>query len=123
MKTNALNWFELYVDDFDRAKAFYETVLSTTLEVVDKDGAKMGLFQYDEKDGVGGCLSSGDCGKPGRGGTMVYLNVDGELDEVVARIPDAGGKVHLERLAIPPHGFIGMFEDTEGNHVGLHSLS
>jgi len=31
IKTDAVNWFELYVEDFNRAKKFYETTLNTTL--------------------------------------------------------------------------------------------
>lgn len=61
--------------------------------------------------------------QPGGGGTIVYLNVEGDLDGVLERIADAGGKVVRERLPIPPHGFIAIFEDTEGNVVGLHSMS
>ena len=61
--------------------------------------------------------------KPGPGGSVVYLNVDGDLDQVLARIPAAGGKVIQGRLDISPHGFVGMFEDLDGNVVGLHSNS
>ncbi len=60
--------------------------------------------------------------KPGKGGTMVYPNVEGDLDGVLARIPAAGGTVIQEGMAIPPHGFIGIIGDTEGNQVGLHSM-
>ncbi len=54
---------------------------------------------------------------------MVYLNAEGILDEVIGRIPEAGGKVIKDRTEIPPHGSIAIFEDSEGNVVGLHSMS
>jgi len=60
--------------------------------------------------------------EPGPGGTMVYLNVEGDLDGVLKRVPEAGGKVLRERMPIPPHGFIGVIQDPEGNVVGLHSM-
>jgi predicted enzyme related to lactoylglutathione lyase len=60
---------------------------------------------------------------PGAGGVTVYLNVEGDLDGVLSRIPAAGGEIIRPKMPIPPHGFIAIFGDTEGNHVGLHSMT
>lgn len=122
MKINALNWFELAVSDLSRARTFYETILAAKLQAAGMEGCEMAIFPYDNMKGVGGALSKMESCKPGPGGTMVYLNVEGDLDGVLSRIPAAGGKVIRERMPIPPHGFIGIFEDTEGNVVGLHSM-
>lgn len=123
-KTNALNWFEIYVADFDRAQRFYEKILGEPLRPVDMPGGKMAMFSFDEDEGVGGAITKMDgCTPGGSGGTVVYLNVEGKLDEVLARTTSAGGKVLRERMAIPPHGFIGFIQDTEGNSVGLHSMT
>jgi predicted enzyme related to lactoylglutathione lyase len=60
--------------------------------------------------------------KPGSGGTMVYLNCDGELEAVVARVREAGGLILMPRTLIPGgHGAFACVKDSEGNHVGLHS--
>jgi predicted enzyme related to lactoylglutathione lyase len=59
---------------------------------------------------------------PGAGGTIVYLNVEGDLDGVLQRAPAHGGEVIKPRLSIGQHGFIGIIKDTEGNVVGLHSM-
>jgi uncharacterized protein len=123
MKKDALNWFEIYVADFDRARTFYETILQTSLQPSAMEGCKMGIFPCDPANGVGGALTLMEGCKPGPGGTLVYLNVEGDLDGVLARIPAAGGKVIRPRFDITPHGFIGIFEDSEGNVVGLHSMS
>lgn len=123
-KTNALNWFEIYVTDFDRARRFYETILGEPLTPTEMQGGKMAMFACDPQNGVGGAIVKMEaCAAPGAGGTIVYLNVDGKLDAVIERVPGAGGKVVRARMPIPPHGFIAFFEDTEGNNVGLHSLS
>lgn len=122
MKTNAINWFEIYVTDLDRARAFYETILQHKLADANMPECSMAIFPYDEMKGISGALTKMEGCAPGPGGTLVYLNVEGDLDGVLSRIPAAGGKVIRERLAIPPHGFIGIFEDTEGNPVGLHSM-
>ena len=123
MKTNAINWFEIYVSDFDKAKAFYERILNRPLTPAAMDGCQMALFAEGGKEGTGGALAKMDCCKPGPGGTLVYLDVEGDLDGVLRRIPEAGGKVIRDRLPIPPHGFIGIFEDLESNIVGLHSMA
>lgn len=122
MKNNALNWFEIYVADFDRAKAFYEKILGRELTSIGSEGSQMGLFSDTGSEGVGGAITKMEGCKPGAGGTLIYLNVEGDLDNVLKRIPEAGGKVIRDRFAIPPHGFIGIFSDTEGNVVGLHSM-
>lgn len=122
MKSNAINWFEIFVSDLGRAKAFYETILNRPLTSIEMEGCQMALFAEGGAEGTGGALTKMEGYKPGPGGTLVYLDVEGDLDGVLSRIPSAGGKVVRERTAIPPHGFIGILEDTEGNIVGLHSM-
>ncbi len=123
MKTNAINWFEIYVTDLARAQTFYETILNDKLQHIDGEGCKMAIFPYDNMKGISGALTLMEGCKPGPGGTLIYLNVEGDLDGVLSRISAAGGKVIRERMAIPPHGFIGIFEDSEGNTAGLHSMA
>ncbi|MBK1883095.1 VOC family protein [Luteolibacter pohnpeiensis] len=122
MKNNAINWFEIMVSDFDRAHQFYQTILGTSMDTFDGED-KMALFPAEYDQGVGGALTLRKGGTPGPGGSLIYLNVEGDLDGVLARIPEAGGEVIKSRTAIPPHGFIGIFKDSEGNIVGLHSMS
>ena len=124
MKDDALNWFEIFVNDLDKSKAFYEAILKSELTTPpsSETGCCMAIFPCNPEIGVGGALSKMEGCKPGAGGTMVYLNVEGDLDGVLGRIPAAGGKVLQPRMAIPPHGFIGIFEDIDGNRVGLHSM-
>ncbi len=129
-KKDALNWFELYVADFDRAKRFYETILKTSLQEVPMENcesaqtnsSRMAVFPYENMKGVGGSITKMKDIAPGAGGTIVYLNVEGDLDGVIKRIPTAGGTMVKPRTSIGEHGFIAIFKDTEGNCVGLHSL-
>lgn len=120
-KKDAVNWFELFVTDFDRAKKFYETILQTPLKESAAD-CRMAMFPFDMANGVGGCLTHRPELVSGPGGTLVYLNVEGDLDGVIGRIPKAGGAVLKPRMSIGEHGFIAIFKDIEGNVVGLHSL-
>lgn len=120
-KKDAVNWFELYVADFDRAKRFYETILKAQLQEV-KCESRMGIFPYDNTKGVGGAITQMAGFSPGAGGTVIYLNVEGDLDGVIQRIPAAGGSIQKPKFSIGEHGFIAVFKDSEGNIVGLHSL-
>jgi uncharacterized protein len=121
-KENAVNWFELYADDFNRAKRFYETALNTPLQETDAGNCQMAMFPFDMANGIGGAVTKMPGMSPGPGGTVVYLNVEGDLDGVSKRVPDAGGSICKPRTSIGQHGFIGIIKDTEGNVVGLHSM-
>lgn len=120
---NAINWFELFASNFERARSFYERALAAPLEVMDGMGGRMALFPHDQEGGVGGCLSESAEQQSGIGGTRVYLNVEGQLDAVVSRVPAAGGVIIHSKMSIAPHGYIAVIKDSEGNEVGLHSMS
>lgn len=117
---HALNWFEIPSTDFDRAVGFYTTLLGIELKVMEMNGRRLGMFPVDEQ-GVGGCVSN-DSRKPSADGSIVYLNARDQLDAMLARVETAGGTVILPRTDIAPNGFIAIVQDTEGNHVGLHSM-
>ncbi len=114
-----ITWFELPVTDLARARAFYESVLSTSLREETFVGMPMALFPYAE-GGVGGALVQDARFVPSRDGAVVYLDTRGELDACLARVPGAGGRVLLPRTDIGQPGFIALIQDTEGNRVGLH---
>lgn len=122
-KQNAINWFEIPCEDLDRATTFYETVLGAKMERYDADNSMnpMVLFAAEET-GAGGTLVKRRFQKPGRSGAMVYLNCNGELDEVLARVPKAGGLILMPKTPVPGgHGHFACLRDSEGNHIGLHS--
>lgn len=125
MKTNAVGWFEIYVEDMDRAQNFYEAVLDTKLEKMDMpagfDGMVMQAFPADFKVlGSPGALVKMPGVKPGVGGTLVYFSCEDCAVES-ARVEEAGGKVQQAKFPIGDYGFISMVADTEGNTIGLHS--
>jgi len=75
-KMNAIAWFDIYVDDINRAVTFYETVLATKLEeIVDPTGqSQMMSFPADMSTyGAGGALTKSAHASPGAGGTIVYF--------------------------------------------------
>jgi hypothetical protein len=121
VKQTAINWFEIPCEDLDRAAEFYETLLNVKLLRTHLDQNPMAIFS-SEQTGANGNLVKRTFRKPGRGGTMVYLNCDGELDNVLARVPKAGGLVLMPKTPVPGgHGHFACLRDSEGNHIGLHS--
>jgi predicted enzyme related to lactoylglutathione lyase len=118
---NALNWFEIVVEDLDRATRFYEEVLAVPLRRESFQGTAMSIFPYAQPRGVGGALVSRSEPLAGRGGQIVYLPAEGKLDACLARVAAAGGAVVTPRHGIGPAGFIALVRDSEGNLVGLHS--
>ena len=117
----AIQWFEIQCADLDRATTFYETLLETKL-VRQTVGDPMAIFPY-ANGGTGGTLVKRTMQKPGPMGTLVYLNCNGKLDEVIARVPAAGGLVLMPKTVIEGgYGAYACIRDSEGNHVGLHTI-
>ena len=82
----------------------------------------MAVFPY-EGEAVSGCVISNPQYKPGSDGSVVYIHSKTDLNEPLARVKAAGGKVATPKTALPPGmGFFAHFVDSEGNRVGLHSL-
>lgn len=111
---SAITWFELFVTDMPRAVKFYEAALGTKLEQKDFMGEPHALLG-------GGALVKREGRAPSEAGVVVYLNCAGKLDEVLRRVPAAGGAIVAPKSSIGPQGFVAMIRDSEGNQVGLHA--
>jgi hypothetical protein len=121
---NAVGWFDLYVEDMDRASAFYEAVFRQRLETIDDPTGEtlMRAFSANMSAyGAGGALVKSSHARPGPGGTMVYFSVeDCALEE--ARVAAAGGRVLRPKFSIGQFGWVTVCMDTEGNMFGLNSM-
>lgn len=125
-KENPVGWFEIYVDDVDRATKFYETILETTLTELPENPTdiQMTMMTFPmsmEKGGASGALVKMEGVKAGGNSTLVYFSSeDCAIEE--ARIEPAGGKVFKPKTSIGKHGFMTIATDTEGNMIGIHSM-
>jgi len=116
-------WFEIPSVDFDRAVRFYEAALGTPLNRQQFGDQPIAVFSYEEP-ATGGAIVHNPSMKPASGGVCVYLNAQPSVDAVLARIEKAGGKTDGPVIKLPQDiGYIAFFIDTEGNRVGLHSLT
>jgi len=122
---NMIGWFEIYVEDMDRAVAFYEVVFDKKLGTMDDptdSGMQMRDFPGDMTQyGANGALVKMDGFGPGPGGTLVYFAVD-DCGVEQARVTEAGGEVVKSKESIGEFGFMSLCKDTEGNIFGLHSM-
>lgn len=122
---NAISWFEIPSVDLERAQKFYETIFGVTLIPMDMPDIKMRMFPLEDRMGVGGAIVHSDgFHKPSAtDGPLIYLNGNPDLQQVLGKVEAAGGKVIVPKTEISPeYGHMGVFIDTKGNRIGLHSV-
>tara|TARA_R110002073_G_scaffold53840_4_gene138847 strand:+ start:56310 stop:56678 length:369 start_codon:yes stop_codon:yes gene_type:complete len=120
---NAINWFEIPVKDYERAKEFYSKVLAGEITDMHMEDIKYGVLPHDEKEGVGGAIIKSDFSVPSVAGCTIYLNGGDDLQTPLSRIEAAGGKIVMPKTGIGENGFMAQFFDTEGNKIALHSMN
>jgi uncharacterized protein len=122
--TNPVVWFEIYVQDMNRAKAFYENVFQLKLEPLSPptDETELWAFPMNQSVvGTGGALVKMKGVPSSPGGTIIYFRCDDCAVEE-ARIKQFGGRIEKPKMSIGQYGAITLAYDTEGNMIGLHSM-
>ena len=107
---NAISWFEIPTTDINRAQKFYETLFNIKMTM----------------EGIGGTLVqiSDDFYKPSAtDGPLIYLDGNPDLQIVLNRVEEAGGKILVPKTTISDdYGDMAVFLDTEGNRIALHNI-
>ena len=123
---NAISWFEIPTIDINRAQKFYEAIFGITMMPMDLPNIKMRMFPLDDMmTQVGGALvdSGGFHKASATDGPLIYLNANPDVQNVLDKVVAAGGSIMVPKTEISPeYGFMGVFIDTEGNRIGLHSV-
>lgn len=113
--------FEIPATDISRAINFYKEILGVNIEKLEFPGMEMGLFPYQDQM-VTGVIMKGEGYKPSTNGVTIYLNGGDNLQTVLDKVEENGGKIIIPKT---PHadeiGFFAIFHDSEGNKIGLHS--
>lgn len=122
MAVNPVGWFEIYVQDMQRARGFYETVLGIQLEKLESPGVEMMAFPMaQDAAGAAGALAKMEGFPSGGNSVLVYFVCDDCAVEA-GRVAAAGGRIEREKMSIGQYGFIALAVDTEGNMFGMHSM-
>lgn len=120
---NPVGWFEIYVDDMDRAKAFYQAVFGVELHRLDGVDDEMWGFSMDHGlYGSSGALIQHPGVKAGGNSTIVYFHGE-DCGVEASRVVAAGGRVEKAKSSIGHYGYIALVVDSEGNRIGLHSMA
>lgn len=124
MNRNPVGWFEIYVNDMARAKAFYEAVFAVTLQNLEMPEIEMWSFAMsgDDLPGSSGALIRMEGMEAGGNSTIVYFSCE-DCSTEEARVEPNGGSIFKTKFSIGDYGFISLVNDTEGNMIGLHSMS
>lgn len=123
MQRNPVVWFEIYVQDIDRAKKFYEEVLGVDLMKLEVPTPGMTMYSFPmamDAAGASGAIVHMEGCPSGGLGTLVYFACEDCANEA-SRVEAAGGKLAKPKMSIGEYGFIALATDTEGNMIGLHS--
>ncbi|MEN9339590.1 MAG: hypothetical protein RIQ62_902 [Bacteroidota bacterium] len=116
-----INWFEIAVSDFARAKKFYETIFDIDMMVNETNGYRMAFFPAAEGK-VSGAICFGEGYIPSGAGAMLYLNANPDINLVLERTTQAGGKIIVPKTAVGNNaGYYAFILDTEGNRLALHA--
>ena len=112
--------FDVYADDVERARAFYQSVFGWTIEQV--EGMDYWLIATGEgQPGIDGGLSKRESPTEGsvpQFGFTCTVDVADARAAFAAAVAAGGSAVH-EPGPVPGVGYLAYVRDTEGNHLGL----
>ncbi len=114
---NRVYYFEMPVEDFDRAIKFYEAVFGWK---VTKEDRPSGLYY---------AVKTGDDSKPGINGSF-FKKEEGwnqisnvisvqDIDDILEKIKKLGGEIVFPKTVINGVGYLAYFKDPEGNTFGM----
>lgn len=112
--------FEIHATEPERAIAFYQTVLGWQFPKWDGPMEYWGIVT-GEGPGINGGLIRRRGPAPTEGQPVNAFPCVVEcpsVDDLLAKVPPAGGVIAVPKMAIPGVGWLAYFKDTEGNIWG-----
>ncbi len=115
--------FEIHADDPERAATFYQQIFGWNIT------KWSGPIEYwiivtgpDGTPGInGGMLRRNGAAPAEMAAVNAYVCTIGvaNVDDVVNRIPSAGGQIAVPKMPVPGIGWLAYGKDTEGNIFGI----
>ncbi len=117
---NFVSWFEIPAIQFEQSVAFYNHIYGILMETTTHGDYAMAYFPADK--GIGGAIVCGPGSVPSETGPLIYLNGGSDLNNVLQRVEEAGGRIIMPKTFINKEaGHFAIFIDSEGNKLALHS--
>lgn len=118
--TNFVSWFEIPAINFQQAVDFYNHIYGIDMEK-NLDGNHAMAF-FPAKKGIGGAIVAGPGSTPSDTGCLIYLNGGNDLNNVLEKVEEAGGRIVMSKTLINEEaGYFAIFIDSEGNKLAVHS--
>ena len=112
---------EIPADNPKAASAFYADVFGWPMRTDDQ----FNYTTFDTGNNTGGGFVKAGAAGAETGpvpykidSLMVYVSTD-DMDATLAEVEKHGGSIILPKMEIPGSGWMGVFKDPNGNHVGL----
>lgn len=119
-KNNFISWFEIPAINFQQAVNFYNHIFDIDMETTINEDSAMAYFPVT--DGVGGAITTGFSNEASSTGPLLYLNGGEDLNNVLNKVEEAGGRVIMQKTLISVDvGFFAVFIDSQGNKLALYS--
>ena len=97
-----IGWFDIPVNDLERATEFYKRVLDIEFEDLGPD-VPVSVMKHGPGD-VAGCLFKADGYLPSGQGALLYFSVDGRINEAVVLVESCGGSDILSVIIFDTQG-------------------
>lgn len=120
--SNPVGWFEIYVADMARAKTFYSKVFGYAFTRLESPVELWAFPMQPWSRGISGALARIDGLEPGGKSVIVYFVCD-DCGATATKAAQAGGQIVKPKFSIGQYGHIALVSDSEGNMIGLHSMS
>lgn len=115
-----VSWFEIPAVNFQQAVDFYNHIYGFDMEKNFDGNYAMAFFPAN--NGIGGAIVAGPGSTPSDTGPLIYLNAGDDLDPILKKVEEAGGRIVMTKTLINEEsGYFAIFIDSEGNKLALHS--
>lgn len=115
-----VSWFEIPAIDFDQAVHFYSHIFGIEMPQNITEVNAMAFFPATS--GIGGAVIAGPGSIPSDTGPLIYLNGGKDLNNVLHKVEEAGGRIVMTKTMIGEDaGYFAIFIDSQGNKLALHS--
>ncbi|MBN2230895.1 MAG: VOC family protein [Candidatus Thorarchaeota archaeon] len=114
---NRVSYFEMPVDDMERATEFYENVFGWKVTKQERAGGPYYSVNTGSKEEPG---INGSFFQKTEGWTTIsnVINVK-DIDWAIAKIQELGGQIVFAKCVINGVGYLAYFKDPDGNVFGM----